>query len=73
MRIKLFANPHIKQRRTKKEAEQSAARAVILKYLDSESGNILPEIIKSKFHHQTVTKEIQSVQNDTNAVNGPTL
>ncbi|KAI3519336.1 hypothetical protein L1887_08366 [Cichorium endivia] len=59
--------------RTKKEAEQSAARAVLLKYLDSETENILPEIIKSKFHHQTVKKEIQSVENDTNAVNGPTL
>ncbi|CAH1437345.1 unnamed protein product [Lactuca virosa] len=51
--------------RNKKEAEQSAARAVILKYLDSETGIMLSEIIKSKFNH-IPTKDIQI----GNVVNG---
>ncbi|KAL7612377.1 double-stranded RNA-binding protein 2 [Lactuca sativa] len=55
--------------RSKKEAEQSAARAVILKYLESETGIMLSEIIKSKFNH-IPTKDIQIAQSDTNVVNG---
>ncbi|CAH1439608.1 unnamed protein product [Lactuca virosa] len=55
---------------TKKKAEQSAAYAVILKYIESETGSILSEIIKSKFSH-SVTKEIQVDQSDTNVVNIP--
>nr|GEY06772.1 double-stranded RNA-binding [Tanacetum cinerariifolium] len=39
--------------RRKKEAEQSVARAVILKYIDSESGIKLSEIIKSKYKNYT--------------------
>ncbi|KVH92388.1 Double-stranded RNA-binding [Cynara cardunculus var. scolymus] len=57
--------------KNKKEAEQLAAHAAILKYLDSESGNDLSEIINCKFRHyvdMNKVREINNVHNDTSVV-----
>ncbi|KAJ9540852.1 hypothetical protein OSB04_027358 [Centaurea solstitialis] len=54
--------------KSKKEAEQSAARAIILKFLDSDSENIMSEIINCKFRNHAEMKDIPSAQNATSVV-----
>ncbi|KVI08884.1 uncharacterized protein LOC112522246 [Cynara cardunculus var. scolymus] len=54
--------------KSKKEAEQSVARVVILKYLDSDSENIMSEIVNCKFRNYVEMKDIPGAQNGTNAV-----
>lgn len=54
--------------KSKKEAEQSAARAVILKYLDSDSQDIMSEIINCKFRNYAEMKDIPGAHHGTNAV-----
>lgn len=62
--------------KNKKEAEQLAAHAAILKYLDSESGNDLSEIINCKFRHyvdMNKVREINNVHSYTSVVGAQTI
>ncbi|KAI3747803.1 hypothetical protein L6452_10467 [Arctium lappa] len=58
--------------KTKKEAEQSAARVAILKYLDScadsDSESVMSEIINCKFRNYAEMKNIPCALHGTNAV-----
>ncbi|KAL6993965.1 hypothetical protein U1Q18_012075 [Sarracenia purpurea var. burkii] len=55
--------------RNKKEAEQLAARAVILSILDnSDSGTVIPEIIKSKVKLYVALHKVKDLQNPQNEI-----
>uniref|UniRef100_A0A5B7AKU4 Putative double-stranded RNA-binding protein 4 isoform X3 n=2 Tax=Davidia involucrata TaxID=16924 RepID=A0A5B7AKU4_DAVIN len=55
--------------RNKKEAEQLAARAVILSILgDSSSGNVISEIIKSKFRLYAALHKVKDSHNTHNGI-----
>ncbi|KAI3726421.1 hypothetical protein L1987_66218 [Smallanthus sonchifolius] len=58
--------------KTKKEAEQLVARSVIIRYLNSESGNDMAFVVICKlrqFHEMNKVQEINSVQNGSSVLN----
>ncbi|KAI3669685.1 hypothetical protein L6452_41023 [Arctium lappa] len=59
--------------KNKKEAEQLAAHAAILKYLDSESGNDMSEIINCKFRHHVDMNKVREIYNGTSVVVAQTI